>query len=76
MKDKIIRLAKEAGMEQDGDNFFSPGQEKVDVHITDLECFYNLAIQKDREALSKAIEAMPFGDTASSFAKFVRDFKQ
>lgn len=76
MRNEIIRLAKEAGIEQDGDNFFSLGHEEVDVHITDLERFYNLAIQKDREALSKAIEAMPFGDTASSFAKFVRDFKQ
>lgn len=28
-----------------------------------------------RERLADAIEAMPFGDTAESFAIFVRDFK-
>lgn len=33
------------------------------------------AIQEDREKLAKAIEAMPFGDTASSFARFVREYQ-
>jgi hypothetical protein len=38
----IIRMAREAGMEQDGDNFFSPNYEEMDVHITDLERFAQL----------------------------------
>ena len=58
MKDKIIRLAKEAGMEQDGDNFFSPGHEEIDVHITDLERFYNLAIQHEREECANVCEEL------------------
>ena len=41
-KDDIMRMAREAGMEQDGDNFFSPGHEEIDVHITDLERFAEL----------------------------------
>ena len=28
-----------------------------------------------KERLAQAIEQMPFGDTAASFAKFVRNFK-
>ena len=28
-----------------------------------------------KERLAQAIEQMPFGDTAASFAKFVREFK-
>jgi hypothetical protein len=42
-KQDIIRMAREAGMEQDGENFFSPGHEEIDVHITDLERFFHMA---------------------------------
>jgi hypothetical protein len=49
-KDDIIRMAREAGMEQDGDNFFSPSHEEIDVHITDLERFAQLvSAEKDKE---------------------------
>ena len=41
-RDDIISMAREAGMEKDGDNFFSPGHEEIDVHITDLERFAQL----------------------------------
>ena len=44
-------------MEQDGDNFFSPSHEEIDVHITDLERFAALvaaaAVEKEREACAK-----------------------
>jgi hypothetical protein len=33
------------------------------------------AVANFQERLADAIEAMPFGDTADSFATFVRDFK-
>ena len=37
-REDIIRMALEVGLEQDGDNFFSPKSDpQVDVHITDLE---------------------------------------
>lgn len=32
-------------------------------------------VEDFRERLAQAIEAMPFGDTAQSFAAFVRAFK-
>lgn len=32
-------------------------------------------VEDFRERLAQAIEAMPFGDTAQSFAAFVRSFK-
>ena len=41
-RDDVIRMALKAGMEQDGDNFFSPSHEEIDVHITDLERFASI----------------------------------
>ena len=38
-KDDFIRMAKEAGMELDGDNFYSPRGDEFDVHITELVKF-------------------------------------
>ena len=52
-RDDIIRMAREAGMEQDGDNFFSPSHEEIDVHITDLERFAALVAAAEREACAK-----------------------
>ena len=50
-REDIIRIAKEAGLEQDGDNFFSPKSDpQVDVHITDLEAFAALVASAEREA--------------------------
>ena len=48
-RDDVIRWAREAGMEQDGDNFFSPSHEEIDVHITDLERFAALVAAHVRE---------------------------
>lgn len=60
--DDIIRMAREAGMEQDGDNFFSPSHEEIDVHITDLERFAALvaaaAKAEEREACAKVAETL------------------
>jgi len=55
-KEDIIRMAREAGMEQDGDNFFSPSHEEIDVHITDLERFAALVAAAEREACAKECE--------------------
>ena len=52
-QEDIIRMAREAGMEQDGDNFFSPSHEEIDVHITDLERFAALVAAAEREACAK-----------------------
>ena len=55
-REHIIRMAREAGMEQDGDNFFSPSHEEIDVHITDLERFAALVAAAEREACAKVCE--------------------
>ena len=55
-RENILRMAREAGMEQDGDNFFSPGHEEIDVHITDLERFVALIAAAEREACAKVCE--------------------
>ena len=57
-QDDIIRMAREAGMEQDGDNFFSPSHEEIDVHITDLERFAALVAAAEREACAELCEQM------------------
>ena len=40
--DEVIEIAREAGMVQDGDMFFSPGGDDLDVHIAHLERFVDL----------------------------------
>ena len=67
--DEVIEIAREAGMVQDGDMFFSPGGDDFDVHIAHLERFVDLV----KERLAKKIEKLPFGDTAQSFAVWVRE---
>jgi hypothetical protein len=56
-REDIIKLAREAGMEQDGDNFFSPSHEEFDVHITDLERFAALVAAAEREECAKLADA-------------------
>ena len=55
-REEIVRMARQAGMEQDGDNFFSPSHEEIDVHITDLERFAALVAAAEREACAKVCE--------------------
>ena len=58
-KENIIRMALEVGLEQDGDNFFSPKSDpQVDVHITDLEAFAALVASAEREALEGQIQTL------------------
>ena len=46
----IIRMAKEAGLDLDGENIFSPKSDpQVDVHIADLEAFAALVAFAERE---------------------------
>jgi len=68
-REDIIRMAREAGMEQDGDNFFSPSHEEIDVHITDLERFAALVAAAEREACAKVCDEMASRDTLSNYYK-------
>ena len=58
-REDIIRMAKQAGMEQDGDNFFSKNYEEMDVHIDDLKRLVELAKAEEREACARVCEALP-----------------
>lgn len=53
--DDIIRMALEAGLERDGDNFFSKNYEEMDVHIDDLKRFAELARADEREAIADMV---------------------
>jgi hypothetical protein len=54
-REDIVRMAREAGMEQDGDNFFSPCHEEIDVHITDLERFAALVAAASEEKWKQTV---------------------
>ena len=64
-RDDIIRMAREAEIMPTVLNHWPD----------DLERFAALVEQDFKERLAQAIEQLPFGDTAQSFATYVRDFK-
>lgn len=76
-REDIIRMAREAGFNEFTDGLRDDGSRDtyLDCWPEQIERFAALVIQEDREKLAKAIQALPFGDTASSFARFVREFK-
>lgn len=55
IRDDIIRMAREAGMEQEGLMFYSPYDDEFDVHIDHLEAFTKLVAAAEREACAKEI---------------------
>ena len=56
-QDEIIDMARQAGMVQDGDVWFSVNNyEQCDVHTAELEAFAKLVATKEREACAKMVE--------------------
>ena len=60
-KDEVLKMARQAGMVQDGDVWFSANNyEQCDVHTAELEAFAKLvadvATAKEREACAKVCE--------------------
>lgn len=85
---KLIEIAKEAGIIEGFDDvhptierFYelavAEERKKYDSLLTEYERLANQAIFNNdfKNRLAEAIEQMPFGDTAASFATFVRNFK-
>ena len=71
MKD-VIEMAREAGFH----SHHSPDMyDCMIASYKDIEWFANLVEDDFRKRLADAIEQMPFGDTAASFATYVRNFK-
>jgi hypothetical protein len=54
----IKELAEQAGMEQDGDMWFSASDVNSDVHISHLEAFAALVAAQERDAIMKSIEEL------------------
>ena len=63
-RDELIELAKEAGWP---DSLVAP------VIMAKLKEFAVLVEKRKCNDLAKQIEAMPFGDTAASFAVWIRE---
>jgi hypothetical protein len=62
-QNEIIEMAKQAGMEQDGDMWFSNlYKTDMDVHISHLETFAKLVAAKEREACAKVCDAFQARD--------------
>jgi hypothetical protein len=63
--EQLIELAKQAGWQYaHGESGYEP-----------LWAFANLVAQLERERIATSIERLPFGDTAASFAIYVRELK-
>ena len=72
MNARTIELAREAGFH----SHHRP--EMYDCMVAshaDIERFAALVEEDFKRRLADAIEQMPFGDTATSFAVYVRNFK-
>jgi hypothetical protein len=49
-------MAREAGLIQESEYFYSPREEEADVHIKDLKAFEDLVRADEREACAKKTE--------------------
>jgi hypothetical protein len=56
-RDDIIRMAREAGMEQEGLMFYSPYDDEFDVHLDHLEAFTKLVAAAERERIAKQFDS-------------------
>jgi len=72
-QDEIIEMAREVGMEQDGDMWFSNVYKTdMDVHISHLIAFAKLVAAKEREACAKVCDEFNFGQAAMMIQRAIR----
>ena len=76
-QDEIIEMARQAGMEQDGDMWFSNlYKTDMDVHISHLETFAKLvaakATAKEREACALICDEFCYGSTKILIERAIR----
>ena len=56
-RDEIIEMARQVGLEQDGEMWFSNTYKTdMDVHINHLEAFAKMVAAKEREACAKVCD--------------------
>jgi len=64
-QDEIIEMAKQVGF----------SDEEIDTCQLMLQHFAMLVAQHEKERIATSIERLTFGDTAASFAIYVRELK-
>lgn len=76
-QDEIIKMAREAWISDKEAQLITEFDEAYIscTYLKDLTTFANLVAQLERERIATSIERLPFGDTAASFAIYVRELK-
>jgi len=57
-RNEFIELAKQVGMNQDGEVWYSLSHENCDVYTSDLLFFAKLVAEKEREACAKVCDVL------------------
>lgn len=70
-QDEIIELARQVGAVPIGFNKTTM-QKEYSIFFNELEAFAKLVEAKERKRIANKIDRMPFGDTAASFAVWIR----
>jgi hypothetical protein len=70
-KDQIIQMAREASKNASG--LYEEDSDLVMLYLDELERFAALVAAAERKRLADKIEQFPFGDTAASFAVWIRN---
>ncbi len=80
-QDEIIEMAVLAGLEQDGEMWFSNTYKTdMDVHISHLEAFAKLVAAKEREEIAEFIDSTELGSlpeaTAMVYARLLKSYSE
>jgi hypothetical protein len=70
-KEQIIEMAREASKNASG--LYEEDSDLVMLYLDELERFAALVAAAERKRLADKIALMPFGDTAASFAVWIRN---
>jgi hypothetical protein len=70
-KEQIIEMAREASKNASG--LYEEDSDLVMLYLDELERFAALVAAAERKRLADKIEQFPFGDTAASFAVWIRN---
>jgi hypothetical protein len=71
-RDEIIELAKQAGMIQDGEVWFSHSYTNCDVYTVELLFFAKLVAEKEREACALVADEWSGHFQANAIAQAIR----
>lgn len=72
-REDIIRIARDVSNNSQFTFVQEQNDDLVCLYLNELERFVTLVEQLERERIAKKLEQLPFGDTAASFAIYVRE---